>query len=479
MAEAIPCAALHVTAAAGGGADRYIRELAAQASRRHFVLHVGAAVDVVEELATGRFQPLREPLGTGGSTDTAARWLRAAGIGIVHLHGVDEGCRARLAALRRSLPLPYVVTLHDLLFVNPRAFDLSGVPVADEDWIAGVRPVLLQARAVIAPSAFIGDLALRFAPGIRTALIAPGIRVERLAPVEPPMRDFAAQAPRHVVAVVGAIGPHKGSGLLDALAAALEGSDIGIVVIGYTDKALSRGWLVPGRLYVHGPYVDSALGAWLASYGTELVLFPNRLPESFSYTLSEVWASGLPVIVPDEGALGERVARHGGGWRLPAGFGGADAAAILRRLLSPEGAPERERVKSSIFPDDEERVPTLEAMSRAVDALYARFAQPPSEPPDADAAHDALTPLLAANLDGFVFRRELVHFAGALDDLQERFAESQRWNEKLERDIATLKREIERVAEENRQLADPKAAFDLLPEWARGYLLKRAFRARR
>jgi len=339
---------------------------------------------------------------------------------------------------------------------------------------------------VIAPSEFIGDLALRCAPGIRTALVPPGIRVERAAPVGPTPSDFTARAPRHVVAVVGAIGPHKGSGVLDPLAAALHGTDIGIVVVGYTDRRLAPGWLAPGRLYVHGPYLDAALAGWLAAYGAEVVLFPNRLPESFSYTLSEVWASGLPVIVPDAGALGERVARHGGGWRLPAGFDGADAAQFLRRLFAPAGGPERDRVKSSISPDDARRIPTLEAMSRDVDALYARFALPPSDATDVHAARDALTPLLAANLDGFAFRRELVHFAVTLEALQQEFAESQRWTGKLERDIAELKGEIDRVAEENRrlgdanrQLADPKAAFDLLPELVQKYLLKRVFRARR
>ena len=125
-------------------------------------------------------------------------------------------------------------------------------------------------------------------------------------------------------------------------------------------------------------------------------------------------------------------------------------------------------------------------MSRDVDALYERFALPPSDATDTASARAALTPLLAANLDGFVFRRELIHFAGALDAVRDRFAESQQWNEKLERDIAELKGEIERVAAANRRLddanrglADPKAAFDLLPELVQKYLLKRVFRARR
>ena len=75
-------------------------------------------------------------------------------------------------------------------------------------------------------------------------------------------------------------------------------------------------------------YEDGTLAAWLAAYRTETVLFPNRLPESFSYTLSEVWSAGIPVIVPDHGALGDRVERDGGGWLLPAGFDGDEAAAL-------------------------------------------------------------------------------------------------------------------------------------------------------
>jgi chromosome segregation ATPase len=245
--------------------------------------------------------------------------------------------------------------------------------------------------------------------------------------------------------------------------------------------------------------------------------------------LSEVWACGLPGIVPDEGALGERVARHGGGWRLPAGFSGTDAAALLIRLFSAEGASERARVISSLIASDTQRIPTLEAMSRDVDALYARFAQPPADASDADAAREALAPLLAVNLDGFAFRRELINLAGEivatknrLDEVQQRNAkldravadaaswatklqrdvdtatasaaeleknsaawvakvehDSKAWAAKLETDIAALKREIERLANENRRLAEPKAAFELLPEIVRKYLLQRASRARR
>jgi glycosyltransferase involved in cell wall biosynthesis len=470
-------AVLHISAAAGGGADRYVRTLAASTRRRHCLLHVGPGIDVLEDIAAASFVPLSGSDADGASA--LARWSRASGIGIMHAHSVDERCRALLEALERATALPYLVTLHDLLFVDPRAFDTDGTSVPDTDWIASLAGVLARATLVIAPSTFIRDVALRHVPQIRTTVIPPGIQIMTPDSLPELPHDFAPQARAHIVAIVGAIGPHKGSGLLEALAAALADSDIALVVIGYTDTHLERGWVVPGRLYVHGPYLDDALAGWLAAYRAEVVLFPNRLPESFSYTLSEVWAAGLPVIVPDDGALGERVARHGGGWRLPAGFAASDAAVLLERLFGPDGEIERARVKSGITSPDSERVPPLEAMSREVDSLYARFAILPPDAADPVRSADALAPLLAANLNGFVFRKELVHLEGALEELRVRFAESQQWNAKLEGDIAALKAEIEQLASVNRELAEQNEAFDQLPQFVREWLLKRVRRARR
>ena len=409
-------AVLHITAAAGGGADRYIRDLAESTRRQHHVLHVGAGPTVVERIGAGRFTALANFGNADVDVGALRRWLELAGIGILHVHGVDEACRTHVDALLRARALPYVVTLHDLQFVNPRAFDASGMPEPEADWIVAMSPMLERAATVIVPSEFILDVALACSAGIQATVIPPGVRAGARGAVPEAPQDFAARAPKHVVAIVGALGPHKGSGVLLPLAAALDASDIGIVVIGYTDTQVTRGWLVPGIVYVHGAYEDGTLAAWLAAYRAETVLFPNRLPESFSYTLSEVWSAGVPVVVPDQGALGERVDREGGGWLLPAGFDGDEAAALLVWLSSTEGDAERARVKSRIQPGDVRRIPTLEAMSRDVDALYARFGLPPSDSVDAGAANDALAPLLATSLDGFAFRKELVKLANELGE---------------------------------------------------------------
>ena len=484
---------LHLSAAEGGGADRYIRDIASSVPGRHLLWHVGSGLDVIEYIGRDRFFPLSDRIKGPEGPRLLGAWLEASGIAAVHLHGVGVVCRDRLALIQRAMSLPWLVTLHDLGFVNPDAFS---VPVLKPDaaWIADVASALSGAAAVLAPSSFVREIAAQHFPGIRCDVIPPGIDLSRLRGTASIPPDFAAHAPALRVAVVGAIGPHKGSAPLAALVDRLNGSGIGIVVIGYTDSQLRRGWSTPGRYYVHGPYVDDELPALLRGYATELVLFPNRLPESFSYTLSEVWAAGVPVIVPEDGALMERVATHGGGWILTAPFSPKEAAALLKRLLAPESAAERSRVKSRIDPRDPARIPTLEAMARDIDALYRRFgiASASIEAASKD-GDEALRPLLAANLNGFAFRRELVRLAdeaaqlsAAVEEtkpwvakLERDVREAQAWARKLEHDVEVLKAEGDSLFQQNRRLADDKAAFDQLPRVVRKLLLKKVFRGRR
>jgi hypothetical protein len=79
----------------------------------------------------------------------------------------------------------------------------------------------------------------------------------------------------------------------------------------------------------HGPYRRDDLPRAIGLVRPSFVLLPAIWPETYSHTLSEAWACGVPVIGPALGAIGERIKRHGGGWLVPA----ADAEAILRLLL--------------------------------------------------------------------------------------------------------------------------------------------------
>ena len=118
------------------------------------------------------------------------------------------------------------------------------------------------------------------------------------------------------VAVLGAIGPDKGARRIERLAALARerGAEVRFVVIGYLDIEHGPWQSEDAVLTVHGRYDTSDLPALLAHYRVALVLYPSAGPETFSYTLSEAWSAGCPVLVPPMGALHERVRDSAAGW---------------------------------------------------------------------------------------------------------------------------------------------------------------------
>ena len=104
-----------------------------------------------------------------------------------------------------------------------------------------------------------------------------------------------------------------------------------------------------------------------------------------------------------------------------------------------------------------------------------------------------MQPLLAANLEGFAFRKELIDLANEAAELRVALGEAnpgvaklerdlheaQAWAHKLEHDVDVLLAESKKQFEENRRLLDDKAALDQLPRLVRRLLLRKALRARR
>ena len=50
-----------------------------------------------------------------------------------------------------------------------------------------------------------------------------------------------------------------------------------------------------------------------------LAMSVSIVPETFSYTLSELWAAGIPVLATRLGAFGDRIVDGENGWLFPAG----------------------------------------------------------------------------------------------------------------------------------------------------------------
>ena len=119
------------------------------------------------------------------------------------------------------------------------------------------------------------------------------------------------------IAFLGAIGPHKGSDLLLALAKDAQTRNLPIrySIAGYSDQDAQ---LRENGVYISGKYrSDKDALALLETLDPDFLFIGSIWPETYCYTLSLAFRSGIPPIVFDLGAQAERVKRTGFGTILP------------------------------------------------------------------------------------------------------------------------------------------------------------------
>jgi len=313
----------------------------------------------LEVVADGRRLAARLEGGVG-EDDKGELWaagveraVTAVGARLVHVEGAAGLPLPGLLALARRRPT--VLSLHDFALFCPRPnlYDprrgapcgychdaqtcretllASGHPGAARalGWRATGAELLAAARSVVYPSQFLLDAHQKLfgTAGSQPRVIEPGIEVPRLSPWRWPWTPRTA-GPR--IAFLGGGGPHKGSLLLAA------------VVEEWTRRALpALRWEVLGSggaqhlrslrrlpgVRVRGYYRHGSLGTLLRERRVALALLLPQVPESFSLSLSESLAAGVPVMAPAQGALAERLA-GGGGYLLPESASVADVVAAL------------------------------------------------------------------------------------------------------------------------------------------------------
>ncbi|EGY25626.1 methyltransferase, FkbM family domain protein [Desulfovibrio sp. A2] len=317
-------------------------------------------------------------------------------VGHIHVHnlaGYPHAAPELLPLVARLLEIPYDVTAHDLSALCPRitcigpdgypcptALDgdegaTPGAPwrcgacitaetpqLGNTDivrWRAAWGTLLDGARMVFTPSndtaqrlaahfpGCTGRLAVR--PHPETAPLARVALADMTGMTDALMARHAGDAPAAAprkpgellrVAVIGAIGPHKGSHVLEACArhAREAGLPLHFTVVGYTDRddALrDLGVAITGR------YGEDELPGLLAGNAGEpyhLAFLPAVWPETYSYTLSEAVLAGLYPVAFDLGAPAERMAAWKYGLRLPVPLM-RDPAAINAALLDCTATP--------------------------------------------------------------------------------------------------------------------------------------------
>lgn len=186
---------------------------------------------------------------------------------------------------------------------------------------------------------------LLHAPGV--ALVAPGEAVLRnlrtLAPelalvpsaVVPngtePLGALRGEtdAGRLRLVVLGSLAPQKGAEILrQALPALTEFADVHLLGTGDEGRGFEG---LPGVEVVR-EYQLAELPTRLAAIAPHAGLLLSIVPETFSYTLSELWMLGVPPVATRVGAFADRIEHGRTGWLIE-----PDAAALVAQLRILDG----------------------------------------------------------------------------------------------------------------------------------------------
>ncbi len=329
---------LMVTHGMGGGIEQHVGELCD--------LHDGRFIPAVLRFAENGALCLRfgadlrgdalhfPPLTDGTARHPLIHLLRYTGVSRIHFHWVGEGGRS-LMTLPGRTGLPYDITLHDYDLttddasgmISPILTDAGGVFHPPKPAAPNSRALAFLRRAdrVISPSRAAADLFCFWAggpeilPGLRIIPHPDGERDTPYPPVKIPVRGPAPSAGKRPlrIVVLGALSREKGADLLDACArdAVRRKRPLRFHLIGFAWRRLHR------AVRCTGPYENDDLQELIEKNNPDLIWFPARCPETWSYTLSAALNSGWPVAASDTGAFPERLAGRPLSWVNPLAWG--------------------------------------------------------------------------------------------------------------------------------------------------------------
>jgi glycosyltransferase involved in cell wall biosynthesis len=431
---------LHVLHSRGGGTEKYVQSVvaASQTQFRHYFLRVAPDRWLFKDAIGEHGAACEWPRDAAGEDclRIMCAWLA---IDFVHLHSL-VGSGDDLVRMLAKTALPYCYSVHDMYAPCPTVYliDASGkycnattdlaacsqclaqtAAFRDIDigqWRARYATLLRGAAKVYAPSRWAGDTLRNYYPEANIEIRPHPVAAERMSRQQVFAFELPQDACRHV-AVLGAIGPEKGSRVIDALADEIRKRSLPlrVVVVGFTDRA--RRWQSEDRtLTIHGSYGPDELAALFERYRIDVVVFPTIWPETFSYTLSEAWRAGRPALVPPRGALAERVQATGAGWLMRewpdvAGIAdelveitsGARVAELRDRSRLARAAAQAEAIAGTTVPyEDITRcatrpkpdAATLHEIYAAACRAMSVVALPPRPSPEAAARPSPLTRLL-------------------------------------------------------------------------------------
>jgi len=254
--------------------------------------------------------------------------LRKLSTKLVHVHhliDLPKGAGDWLMLACAGEGVPYDVTLHDYFSVCPQVHFVGpdglycGEPGETtcnkclvsthnphagsiERWRKASRRFLSGARRRYVPDSDVESRFKRFYPEL-SFTVRPHPERKMMFNI---VNQNASSVERHYV-VIGHMAPHKGSKIIYDCAkyAADNAIPLRFTILGTTDITPELNEL--GNVAVLGAFNRNDLNDLMVSINTRLGFIPSIIPETYSYVLTEIVASGIYPVAFDIGAVASRI----------------------------------------------------------------------------------------------------------------------------------------------------------------------------
>lgn len=206
-----------------------------------------------------------------------------------------------------------------------------------EFWRECWKKLLTSANQVVVPSIATKNEILEKFSDINIDVIEHGIDIEKT------VSNLKLDSKENNIAFIGAIGVHKGSKYLNELIEKKMIRNCKVHLFGISDNQN----LKSNRHFEnHGSYIRAELKELLLTNKINLVCLFSTWPETYSYTMTEAIACGIPVISFDMGAIAERIKKYNLGWVIDCKSDSKMIAKNIEKILSNN--EEYQRIISSI-----------------------------------------------------------------------------------------------------------------------------------
>jgi GT2 family glycosyltransferase/glycosyltransferase involved in cell wall biosynthesis len=263
----------------------------------------------------------------------ALQQLLISHVHVQHIVGYHSDYFSLIPAVAKRLGAPLDITVHDYFPFCPRIHLINetgrycgepdvaacnrcikhnGAPIGRVEvsrWRQQFADFFAEARCIFVPDEDLVARLKRHFP--RVAFL---VRPHPEAWIEPARIGKGTRSERRRIVLIGALYELKGARVLKALVQDAHNRNLPLDfhLIGYYpdyDPELLR----YSNFFVSGKYQESEASDLLAAVGAEIALFPAVWPETFSYTLSLAYRSGLFPISFDLGAPANRIRSCGWG----------------------------------------------------------------------------------------------------------------------------------------------------------------------